>query len=76
MLLVMSGIETNPGPEIEKHEAGIDALQVVLICLRFAVDSIAVSVFVDWLSLSEANPKNNLMMRRAGLPTLLDISGL
>ena len=33
--------------------------------------SIAVSVFVDWLSLSntesEANPKNNLMMRRAGL---------
>ena len=27
MLLVMSGIETNPGPEIEKCEAGIDALQ-------------------------------------------------
>ena len=25
MLLVMSGIETNPGPEIEKHEASIDA---------------------------------------------------
>ena len=24
-LLVMSGIETNPGPEIEKHEASIDA---------------------------------------------------
>ena len=35
-------------------------------------DSIAVSLFVDWLSLSnsentEANPKNNLMsMRRSG----------
>ena len=32
---------------------------------------IAVSLFVDWLSLSniesEANPNNNLMMRRAGL---------
>ena len=34
-LLVMSGIETNPGPEIEKREAGIGALQVVLISLRF-----------------------------------------
>ena len=34
-------------------------------------DSIAVSVFVDWLGLSntesEANPNNNLMMRQAGL---------
>ena len=34
-------------------------------------DSIAVSVFVDWLGLSntesEANPNNNLTMRRAGL---------
>ena len=37
MLLVMSGIETNPGPEIEKREAGIDALQAVLISLRFAL---------------------------------------
>ena len=37
------------------------------------LDSIAVSLFVDWLSLSntesEANPNNNLMMRRAGLST-------
>ena len=35
------------------------------------VDSIAFSLFVDWLRLSktesEANPNNNLMMRRAGL---------
>ena len=35
------------------------------------LDSIAVSLFVDWSSLSntesEANPNNNLMMRRAGL---------
>ena len=37
MLLVMSGIETNPGPETGKHEAGIDALQAVLISLRFAL---------------------------------------
>ena len=33
--------------------------------------SISVSLFVDWLSLSntesEVNPNNNLMMRRAGL---------
>ena len=38
-------------------------------------DSIAVSVFVDWLGLSntesEANPNNNLMMRRAGLSSSL-----
>ena len=35
-------------------------------------DSIAVSLFVDWLILSEseANPNNDLMMRRAGLLTL------
>ena len=35
------------------------------------IDSIALSVFVDKLAefdKSEANPKNNLMMRRAGLP--------
>ena len=35
------------------------------------LDSIAVSLFVDWLSLSntesEANPNKILMMRRAGL---------
>ena len=43
-------------------------------------DSIAVSLFVDWLSLSntesEANPNNNLMMSRAGLSIqLLTIDG-
>ena len=44
------------------------------------VDSIAASVFVDWLSLSntesEANPNNNLMMRQAGLSIqLLTLDG-
>ena len=51
--------------------------------IRKSVDSIAVSLFVDWLSLSniesEANPNNNMMMRRAGLSKgswyLKDIDG-
>ena len=33
--------------------------------LKKILDIVAVSLFVDWLSLS--NPNNNLMMRRAGL---------
>ena len=40
------------------------------------LDSIAVSVFVDWLSLSEANPNNNLMMRRAGLSRLVSMKSV
>ena len=40
----------------------------------YGLDSIAASVFVDCLSLtnteSEANPNNNLMMRRAGLSNM------
>ena len=43
------------------------------LTFRSHLDSIAVSVFVDWLSLSEseANPNNNLMMRQAGLSSLI-----
>ena len=40
------------------------------------MDIIAVSVFVDWLSLSEANPNNNLMMRRAGLSRLVSMGSV
>ena len=40
-----------------------------------ALDSIAVPLFVDWLSFknteSEGNPNNNQMMRHAGLSILL-----
>ena len=39
---------------------GQDAQSLFIII----IDSIAVSLFVDWLSLSD--PNNNLMMRRAG----------
>ena len=37
------------------------------LSVNLQLDSIAVSLFVDWLSLSNRN--NNLMMRRAGLST-------
>ena len=44
----------------------------------YEIDSSVVSLF-DWLSLtnreSEANPKNNLMMKRAGLQMLKFIIG-
>ena len=40
------------------------------------MDIIAVSVFVDWLSLSEANPNNNLMMRRVGLSRLVSMESV
>ena len=47
---------------------------------RSLLDSNAASVFVDWLSLSntesEANPKNNLMMRRASLSSHSMIIGI
>ena len=38
---------------------------VIISIITIIIDSIAVSLFVDWLSLS--NPNNNLMMRRANL---------
>ena len=37
---------------------------VIISIITITIDSIAVSLFVDWLSLSD--PNNNLMMRRAG----------
>ena len=37
MLLVMSGIETNPGPEIEKHEAGCVNIKICSLLDSFGL---------------------------------------
>ena len=45
--------------------------QLYTLCWLTEKDSIAVSVFIYWLSLS--NPNKNLMMRRAGLTTRIQL---